>query len=83
MYMNRGDIQALANAVNDAWDTRLSEKMLRNVFERLQNAPVMIDDDKGGNAKVEEKRGTRFSASSNFPTTLHLMSTRTDSRTNE
>jgi hypothetical protein len=42
----------------------------------------MIDDEKGGNAKVEEKRGTRFSTSSNFPMTLHMMSTRIDSKIN-
>ena len=62
MYMKRGDIQALVNAVNDAWNTRLSEKAFMNVYERLQNVLVMIDceDDKGGNAKVEENRGKHF-----------------------
>ena len=44
----------------NAWDTRLSEKAFKNVYERLQNVLVMIDDDKGGNAKVEEKRGKLF-----------------------
>jgi hypothetical protein len=43
--MKRGDIQALV--VNDAWDTRLSEKAFNN--------------DKGGNAKIEENRGNHFS----------------------
>ena len=60
MYMKRGDIQALVNAVNDAWNTRLSEKAFMNVYERLQNVLVMIADDKGGNAKVEENRGKLF-----------------------
>jgi hypothetical protein len=46
--------------VNDAWDTRLSEKAFKNVYERLQNVLMMIDDDKGGNAKVEENRGKNF-----------------------
>jgi hypothetical protein len=59
------DIQALGNAVNDAWDTRLSEKKAfnKNVYERLHNVLVMIDDDnKGGNANkvVEENRGKHF-----------------------
>jgi hypothetical protein len=31
-----------------------------NVYERLQNVLVMIADDKGGNAKVEENRGKLF-----------------------
>ena len=48
------------NAVNDAWNTRLSEKAFMNVYERLQNVLVMIEDDKGGNAKVEENRGKHF-----------------------
>jgi len=61
MCMKRGDIQALVNAVNDAWDTRLSEKAFNNVYERLQNVLVMIDDDKGGNAKIEENRSNHFS----------------------
>ena len=60
MYMKRGDIQALVNAVNDAWNTRLAEKSFMNVYERLQNVLVMIADDKGGNAKVEETRGKHF-----------------------
>jgi hypothetical protein len=62
MYMKRGDIQeALINTVNDAWDTRLSEKSFNNVYESLQNVLMMIDDDKGGNANVvEEKRGKHF-----------------------
>jgi hypothetical protein len=60
MCMKRGDIQALVNAVNDAWDTRLSEKAFNNVYERLQNVLAMIDDDKGGNAKVEENRDKHF-----------------------
>ena len=60
MYMKRGDIQALVNAVNDAWNTRLSEKAFMNVYERLQNVLVMIADDKGGNATVEENRGKHF-----------------------
>jgi hypothetical protein len=75
MYMKRGDIHALANAVNDDWDTQLSEKTYKNVYDRLHNVLVMIDDDKRGNAKVEEKRGASFSPSSNFTMTLHLMST--------
>jgi hypothetical protein len=56
--------------------------MFRKVYERLHNVLVIIDDDKGGNAKVEEKRGTSFSTSSNFPMTLHMMSTRIDSKIN-
>jgi hypothetical protein len=60
LYMKRGDIHALAVAVKNDWDTRLSEKAFKNVYERLQNVLVMIDDDKGGNAKVEEKRGKLF-----------------------
>jgi hypothetical protein len=56
----RGNIQALAKAVKNAWDTRLSEEAFKNEYERLQNVLVMIDDDKGGNAKVEEKRGKLF-----------------------
>jgi hypothetical protein len=32
--MERGDIQALLNAVNDAWDTRLSEKALLRMSMR-------------------------------------------------
>jgi hypothetical protein len=60
MYMKRRDIQALVNAVDDAWDTRLSEKAFKNVYERLQNVLVMSDDDKGGNTKVEENRGKHF-----------------------
>jgi hypothetical protein len=39
----------------------LSEKSFKNVYERLQNVLAMIDDDKGGNAKVEENRGKHFS----------------------
>jgi hypothetical protein len=34
MYTKRGDIQALVNAVNDAWDTRLSEKAFNNERSR-------------------------------------------------
>ena len=58
--MKRGNIQALATAVKNAWDTRLSEEAFKNVYERLQNVLVMIDDDKGGNTKVEEKRRKLF-----------------------
>ena len=32
--MKRGDIQALVNAVNDAWNTRLAEKAFMNVYMR-------------------------------------------------
>jgi hypothetical protein len=60
MYMKRGDIHALAVAVKNAWETRLSENAFKNVYERLQNVLVMIDEDKGGNAKVEAKRGKLF-----------------------
>jgi hypothetical protein len=60
MYMKRGYIQALVNAVNDAWDTPLSVKAFKIVYEKLQNVLVTIDDDKGGNAKVEGNRGKFF-----------------------
>jgi hypothetical protein len=36
------------------------KSVTKNVYERLQNVLVMIDDDKGGNAKVEENRGKHF-----------------------
>jgi hypothetical protein len=34
MYMKRGDVQALVNAVNDAWDTRLPEKAFKRMSMR-------------------------------------------------
>jgi hypothetical protein len=37
------------------------KKTFNNVYERLQNVLVMIDDDKGGNAKIEENRSNHFS----------------------
>jgi hypothetical protein len=37
MYTKRGDIQALANAVNDAWDFDFRKNTFKNVYERLQN----------------------------------------------
>jgi cell shape-determining protein MreC len=78
--MKRGDIQALATAVKNAWDTRLSEEAFKNVYERLQNVLVMIDETKEEMQRWK-KSSESSSASSNFEMTLHLMLMKTDSKT--
>jgi len=60
MHMRRGDKEALAMAVLDAWENGLSSKSFTKVCDRLQNVLALIVEDKGGNALVEEKRGKEF-----------------------
>ena len=48
---------ALAKSVMDAWNQYLSQDAFKNVYKRLRVVLSCIQEDNGGNNKVEEKRG--------------------------
>ena len=51
---------ALAESVEDAWNTNLHAGAFERVHRRLRVVLRCIMDDDGGNNKVEEKRGNLF-----------------------
>lgn len=51
---------ALAKSVMDAWNQYLSQDAFKNVYKRLRVVLSCIQEDNGGNNKVEEKRGNLF-----------------------
>ena len=53
----RCQADALAKSVEDSWNNYLSPQAFANVFNRLRVVLTCIIDGKGGNDKVEEKRG--------------------------
>jgi hypothetical protein len=59
-HMRRCQADALAQSVEDAWNSYLSPQAFQNVFNRLRVVLACIVDDKGGNTLVESKRGKLF-----------------------
>ena len=53
----RCQADALAWSIEDSWNNYLSPQAFANVFNRLRVVLACIVDGKGGNDKVEEKRG--------------------------
>jgi hypothetical protein len=58
--MRRCHHDALAQSVEDAWNSYLSPQAFKNVHGRLRVVLTCIVDDKGGNSLVESKRGKLF-----------------------
>lgn len=50
----------LSKSIQEAWDTNISERAFKNVFNRLGVVLSCIVDDDGGNQLVEKKRGKLF-----------------------
>ena len=59
-YMKRCEVNALARLVKDTWDNGHLDDMNTRVFNRLRNFLVLINEAKGKNDLVEEKRGKKF-----------------------
>ena len=58
---SRAEVQALARTVERGWD-ELQPVKLENVYRQWKLVLDLIIEDKGGNAKVETKRGKPFCA---------------------
>ena len=56
-HMKRCQHDALAKSAETAWESCLDQGAFSRVFKRLRVVLTCIVDDKGGNEKVEEKRG--------------------------
>jgi hypothetical protein len=59
-HMRRCHHDALARSVEDAWNSYLSPDAFKNVHRRLRVVLSCIEEDKGGNSLVEQKRGKLF-----------------------
>ena len=57
------EVKALANMVNKAWD-ELEPIKLENVYNQCKMVLNLIIKDKGGDGKIESKRGKLFRAPS-------------------
>ena len=58
-FMRRCHVDALVNSVIETWKNHSLDRVITNVFKRLEKVICLINEGDGGNDLVESKRGVK------------------------
>ena len=57
--MRRYHVDSLVNSVKETWNNHSLDRVISNVFKRLEKVICLINEGDGGNDLVESKRGIK------------------------